>query len=295
MQIYSINVKNHVTDQVVGLQEILPEYLMWEVVFMFSCDPWWREPRRLQRLLQPQSEQGKAVLVQTEKHFCKLVHQAPRCPASDALERAGEKYDSRDLINKTKEEMFFVQQQSQMQHQGDDEKFLLCFSPPAQPGSTACRPPAPLWPKEAHLSSGVTAQSIAETQKQSAHFKTKWLIHKHAYTCKVLSCVCVSVCVYSQRTSMLTWLLEPPEIWATELLEVGEGVRKINYRWMVSNIYRFYFVTMGTYFTLTVAKHWEQCAVVSVFCQQRANLPQWNTAFTSRLSDKNRSGFRLRA
>lgn len=205
MQIYSINVKNHVTDQVdSGLQEVLPEYLMWEVVFMFSCDPWWREPRRLQRLLQPQSEQRIAVLVQTEKHFCKLVHQAPRCPASDALERAGEKYDSRDLINKTKEEMLFVQQ-SQLQHQGDDVKFLRCFSPPARPGSTACRPPAPLWPKEAHLSSGVTAQSIAERQKQSAHFKTKWLIHKHAYTCKVLSCVCVCLCVCTHK-EQACWL-----------------------------------------------------------------------------------------
>lgn len=99
---------------------------------------------------------------------------------------------------------------------------MWCFLPPARPGSTACRPPAPLWPMEAHLSSGVTAQSVAETQKTISTFKAPWLIYKHAYSCKV----CVFVC--SQRTSMLTWLLEPLEIWATELLEVGEGVRKIN-------------------------------------------------------------------
>lgn len=30
-------------------------------------------------------------------------------------------------------------------------------------------------------------------------------------------------------------------------------------------------------------------------CKPCVYLPQWNTAFTSRLSDKNKSGFRLRA
>lgn len=55
-------------------------------------------------------------------------------------------------------------------------------------------------------------------------FKASWLIYKHAYSCKV----CVCVCECSQRTSTLTWLLEPLEIWATELLEVGEGVRMTN-------------------------------------------------------------------
>lgn len=69
----------------------LPEYLLWEVVFLFSCDPCWWEPWWLQRLLQPHSQQRKAVLVQREKHFCKLVHQAPRCPAPDALERVWRK------------------------------------------------------------------------------------------------------------------------------------------------------------------------------------------------------------
>lgn len=59
-------------------------------------------------------------------------------------------------------------------------------------------------------------------------FKVKWLKYKHAFSCKVLSCVCVSVCVCSQRTSTLTWQSAPQEIWVTELLEVGEGVRNIN-------------------------------------------------------------------
>lgn len=64
---------------------LLPEYLLWEVVFLLRCDPWRREPWRLQRLLQPHAEQRETVLVQAEQHFCELVHEAPRCPAPNAL------------------------------------------------------------------------------------------------------------------------------------------------------------------------------------------------------------------
>lgn len=67
----------------------IPEYLLGEVVFLLCCDPWWREPWRLQRLLQPHTKQRETVLVQAEQHFCKLVHEAPWCPAPNALLAAG--------------------------------------------------------------------------------------------------------------------------------------------------------------------------------------------------------------
>ena len=68
---------------------VLPEYLLWEVVFLLYCDPWWREPWRLQRLLQPHTKQREAVLVQAEQHFCELVHETPRSPTPNALLAAG--------------------------------------------------------------------------------------------------------------------------------------------------------------------------------------------------------------
>lgn len=42
--------------------------------------------------------------------------------------------------------------------------------------------------------------------------------------------------------------------------------------------------------TKQISTRWQVC-----LCESCAHLPQWNTAFTSRLSDKNKSGFRLRA
>lgn len=44
-------------------------------------------------------------------------------------------------------------------------------SPPGQLGSTACRPPEPLWPMEARLSSEPTAQSEAETSMGAFNLK----------------------------------------------------------------------------------------------------------------------------
>lgn len=73
---------------VTGLAAI-PQDLLGEVVLLLCCDPWWWEPRRLQRLLQPHAKQSETVLVQAEKHFCELVHEAPRCPAPDGLGEAG--------------------------------------------------------------------------------------------------------------------------------------------------------------------------------------------------------------
>lgn len=95
-------------------------------------------------------------------------------------------------------------------------------------------------------------------------FKAKWLIYKHAYSCSVSSFVCV--CVRSQRTSTSTWLSEPQEIWATELLEVGEGVRNIN-KLLEDGVKHLQFVlcTDRTYFTGTVAKHPEQRVGVCVY------------------------------
>lgn len=280
---------------------MLPEYLIWEVVFLFSCDPRWWEARWLQRLLQPHSKQRKAVLVQAKKHLCELVHQAPRCPASDALERAVEKFDSGDLIPRRKEEMFDVREHCQL-HIREVMKLLCCvmckwvtwcFSPPARPGSAAFHPPASLWPTEARLSSVATVQSTARTQKQSAHWKTKWLIHKTGIFLQVLK-LCARVRL--QRTSMLTLLWEPLEIWATELLKKGEGVRSIN-KLLEDGVKHLQFVlcTDRHIFCRNCSKTpGTVCRGVCLF-KQCENLPQWNTALTSRLSDKNKSGFRLRA
>lgn len=95
----------------------------------------------------------------------------------------------------------------------------LHFSPPALLGSTACRPPEPLWPMEAHLSSELTAQSEAQTRMGT--FNLKLLIYWQRFKCW---CLCRCVCL--QRTSKLTWQLEPLEIWVKELLKAR--VRKIN-------------------------------------------------------------------
>lgn len=95
----------------------------------------------------------------------------------------------------------------------------LHFSPPALLGSTACRPPEPLWPMEAHLSSELTAQSEAQTRMGT--FNLKLLIYRQRFKCR---CLCRCACL--QRTSKLTWQLEPLEIWVKELLKAR--VRKIN-------------------------------------------------------------------
>lgn len=82
--------KKHISVRVKRCSHVaLPEYLLWEVVFLLCCDPWWREPWRLQRLLQPHTKQRETVLVQAEQHFCELVHEAPRCPAPNTLLAAG--------------------------------------------------------------------------------------------------------------------------------------------------------------------------------------------------------------
>lgn len=87
---------------------VLPENLMRKVVFLLSREPRRRESRRLQRLFQPHREEGEAVLVQTEQHFCKLVHQTPRRPAPDSLETAEEAFYIGDLIMAKEEEDFGV-------------------------------------------------------------------------------------------------------------------------------------------------------------------------------------------
>lgn len=58
---------------------------MREVVFLLSGDPRGREAGRLQGFFEPHGEQREAVLVQGEEHLSKLVHQAARGPAPNAL------------------------------------------------------------------------------------------------------------------------------------------------------------------------------------------------------------------
>lgn len=79
--------------------------------------------------------------------------------------REGKKYDNRDLISAGREVWWAECSNSEMM-----KRFWVnvscgaCFSPPARPASAACRPPASPEPEEAHLSSGVSVQSEAETQ-----------------------------------------------------------------------------------------------------------------------------------
>lgn len=81
---------------------------------------------------------------------------------------------------------------------------MWCFSPPARPGSTACHPLAPLWPVEAHLSSGVTVQSEAETQRQSAHLKSNDSnTNMHFLARFWVVCVCLCVCAHKEQARWL--------------------------------------------------------------------------------------------
>lgn len=117
-------------------------------------------------------------------------------------------------------------------------------------------------------------------------FKYKWLIYTHVHTYKALRCVCVRL----QRKNMLTWLFETLEIWVTEPLEVEGGVRKIYKQHL-----HFACCTDRLIFHRKCSKTSRPVCISVYSCQQCANSPQWNTAFTSTLSDKNRSGFRLKA
>lgn len=128
--------------------------------------------------------------------------------------------------------------------------------------------------------------SVYGTNRQSAHLRPNGSC-KNAYCCKV-SWVCV--CARSQRTSTLTWLSEPQEIWATELLEVGERVRNIN-KLLGDGVKHWQFVLCTDRHIL----HRNCSKTPRTVCRFVCYSPQWNTAFTSRLSDKNKSGFRLRA
>lgn len=48
---YNVYVKHQAVNSLANKLGRIPEYLLREVVFLFNCDPWWREPWRLQRLL----------------------------------------------------------------------------------------------------------------------------------------------------------------------------------------------------------------------------------------------------
>lgn len=99
--------------------------------------------------------------------------------------------------------------------------------------------------------------------------------------------MCVSVCL--QRTDMSTWPSGPREIWVTGFLKLGERRQEP----LRTDVKREQFVLTGTWLAgkPSTSLHRGRCCL----WETRAHLPQWNTAFTSRLSDKNKSGFRLRA
>lgn len=148
---------------------------------------------------------------------------------------------------------------------------VWCFSPPARPGSTTFHPPAPLWPVEAHLSSAVTAQSAAETQRRSAH------LNPHLETCVFLQGLKLrvrGVCALTKNKHVdLTVGASGNLSDKTPRSRKGSQKHEWNYWRMPSNIYSLYFALTGTYFTWNCSNNPEQFAVCcACLCTQCAKL-----------------------
>lgn len=136
----------------------------------------------------------------------------------------------------------------------------------------------------------------AVSQQLSLQYKQEWahLTSNDSFTGKGLNVrrLCGGVCAYKEKAGRFDgwtlWKFERKNSWKRDSQKDKHAAGRPRQTLTVCSLHWRDRISQERQ-QITAAS---MCVFMPAVC---ADSPQWNTAFTSRLSDKNKSGFRLRA